>query len=62
MKLLKQAVTKENGNKYVDLWLTYETKEKVCAVRVKTVFGREFEKLCDIAQEVPTNEPIEKYL
>ena len=61
MKLIKQKVER-NGEQYNDLNLVWQYKNKVYVVRVRPCFGRDNDKLMAIAQPVPSDEPIEKYL
>lgn len=61
MKLLKQEIVKENGNKYTDLYAVWTYQSKTYCVRVRPVFGRDNDKLMSVAQEVPKGEVVEKY-
>ena len=61
MKLLKQDIEKENGNKYTDLYACWTFEGKTYCVRVRPVFGRDNDKLMSVAQAVPKGEAVEKY-
>lgn len=61
MKLIKKQVERE-GNTYTDFYLAWQYNNKLYAVRVRPVFGRDNDKLHSVAQEVCGEEPFEKYL
>ena len=52
MDLFKESVDK-NGKKYTDLYLAWEHDCKTYFVRVKPVFGHDYDKLIATAQPLP---------
>lgn len=61
MKLLKQDVSK-NGVKYTDIYACWTYEGKAYAVRVRPVFGKDYDKLIANAQTVEEGEIIDKYI
>lgn len=61
IKVLKQRVHK-NDRVFIDLYISWVYGQKTYFVRLKPVFGRDYDKLVSIAQEVPENELVEKYI
>lgn len=64
MKLLKKKSERldKNGDPFVDFFLSWSHGSKVYAVRVRPQFYKDIDKLYAVAKEVPSGEPLEKYL
>lgn len=65
MKVFKQKserVRSKDNKQFLDFYLAWSYNGKVYSVRINPQFPRDYDKLGAIAQEIPTNEPIEKYM
>ena len=61
LRLFKKVCTREGFEGYKDLYLVWEYNNKVYQVRVRPQFKADLEKLIAQAEEVPNDEPFEKY-
>lgn len=60
-RFYKQKVYIDN-HYYIDIYVAWSFNNKTYYVRLKPVFGRDFNKLVAIAQEIPVGEPVCKYI
>ena len=65
MRLLKQNsenVRSKDNKAFVDFYLVYSYKGLPRFVRVRPVFGADYEKFYALAETIPSGEDVEKYL
>lgn len=65
MKVLRQLsdrVRTTDNKPFMDYYLVWTYNNKVYSMRIKPQFGRDYDKLFANSQEVPSGEPLEKYI